>query len=391
MQARTIYSLMVLCLAASTLMPVSSGKGDTRAYDFDVSPGGTIRFDLDSGGSVSLHGWGKPQIEVTYAQRGGGHKHDVEILQEGGGLLITSEITLHEGTSGDLRFDISLPSDYNVRFESTGGSLKIVDLEGEFAGTTMGGGLTLRNASGTVHLKTMGGDIEVTDSDLDGSISTMGGTVLLKNVVGDVDAGSMGGNVRYENVRSRTGELRVPSGTLVEGVEQKTVAISTMGGDIGVDEAPVGALLNTMGGDIRVKHASDFVKAQTMGGNVDIHIDDGWVDAVTMAGDVFVEVEEGLGEGDKGVNLTSMCGDVELVVPADLSMDLDLTLAYTRNSSQDFKIISDFGVEIERSDHWDYTNGTPRKRIYGTGKVGTGKYPVVIKTINGNIILRKAK
>jgi DUF4097 and DUF4098 domain-containing protein YvlB len=219
----------------------------------------------------------------------------------------------------------------------------------------------------------------------------MGGAVFIKDVVGDLDAGSMGGIVRYENVRGRDGKLRAPGGTPSGDIGQKTVTISTMGGSIVVDDAPVGALVNTMGGDILVKSAAGFVNAHTMGGNIDIRVDDGWVDALTMAGDVSVQIEEGLGDGEKGVKLTSMSGDIELTIPYGLSMDLDLTLAYTRNSSQDFKIISDFDVETEHSKHWDYTNGTPRKRIYGTGKVGDGRYPIVIETINGNIILKKTK
>jgi DUF4097 and DUF4098 domain-containing protein YvlB len=388
---RSIYSVTVLCLIAMIVTPASSGKDDTRTYGFDVSPGETIRFDLESGGSVSILGWDKPKAEVSYVQRGRGHKHDIEILQQPDGLLITSGMAPREGTSRDLAFQIRLPRQFNVRFESTGGSLKIVDLEGDFTGSTMGGGLTLMTVDGTVRLKTMGGHIEVKDAVLDGSISTMGGTVFLKDVVGDLDAGSMGGNVRFENVRGRDGKLRAPGGASGDDIEQETVTISTMGGNIVVDEAPVGALVNTMGGDIVVKEASGFVKARTMGGNIDLDVRDGWVDARTMAGEINVEIDEGLGDGEEGVKLTSCCGDVNLVVPPDLSMDLDLTIAYTRNSSQDFEIISDFDLQIEQSKHWDYSNGSPRKRIYGTGKVAGGKYPVVIETINGNIRLKKAK
>jgi DUF4097 and DUF4098 domain-containing protein YvlB len=391
MNTRSIYSLIVLCLVVMFLTPVSSGKEEIRTYEFDLSPGGTIRFDLESGGSVNIRGSNRSDAEVSYVQRGSGHEHDVEIRQERGGLLITSEMTQREGRSRELTFEISLPRKFNIRFESMGGSLTIDDLEGEFEGNTMGGGLTLKNVNGTVHLETMGGHIEVVDADLDGSISTMGGTVFIKDVVGDLDAGSMGGIVRYENVRGRDGELRAPGGASGSDIEQRTVTISTMGGSIVVDDAPVGALVNTMGGDIDVKQASGFVNAHTMGGNIDIRVDDGWIDAATMAGDVFVEIKEGLGDGEKGVELISMSGDIELVIPDDLSIDLDLTLAYTRNSSQDFKIISDFDVEIERSKHWDYSNGSPRKRIYGTGEIRGGKYPIVIETINGNIILKKMK
>jgi DUF4097 and DUF4098 domain-containing protein YvlB len=391
MRKRTTCLLAALCFVTMIVGPVFSENEEPRTYEFDVSPGGTIRFDLESGGGVSILGWDKSKAEVSYIQRGKGHKHDIEVLQQRDGLLITSAMTPRQGTSRDLSFQIRLPDRYNVRFESTGGGLKIVDVEGDFTGSTMGGGLTLKGVDGTVKLKTMGGHIEVTSAVLDGSITTMGGTVFLKDVVGDLEAGSMGGNVRYENVRGRDGKLRAPGGTPEGDIEQKTVTISTMGGNIVVDEAPVGALVNTMGGDISVEQASGFVKAQTMGGNINIHVKDGWVDARTMAGEVAVEIDEGLGDGEEGVNLTSCCGDIELVVPSDLSMDLDLTIAYTRNSSQDFEIISDFDVEIEQSKHWDYSNGSPRKRIYGTGKVAGGKYPVVIETTNGNIVLKKAK
>jgi DUF4097 and DUF4098 domain-containing protein YvlB len=322
-------------------------------------------------------------------QRGKGHLHDVEILQQKDGLLITSDIDIHEGTARNLDFQIRLPQKYNVHFESMGGGLKIVDLTGKFTGRTMGGGLILWEVDGTVKLTTMGGAIEVIDSDLDGKMSTMGGTVYLKNVVGDLDAESMGGNVRYENVRGRDGNLRAPEGSL-EAMGIKTINISTMGGDIEVDEAPAGAWVKTMGGDIRVDNAAGFVKASTMGGSIEIGVTDGWVDASTMAGDVDVVIDGGLGEGEKGVNLSSCCGDISLTVPADLPLDLDLTISYTKNSSQDFEFLSDFDLDIERSKNWDYSNGSPRKRIHGTATVGSGKYPIIIETINGNIRIRKA-
>jgi DUF4097 and DUF4098 domain-containing protein YvlB len=388
MNRKGICLSMVLIVAALFLPTVALVETDGDTYEFDVSPGQTIYFDLKSGAGVSIQGWDKSKAKVTYVQRGEGHSHDVEILQQRDGLLITSDMEIQEGTSRDLDFEVRVPRKYNVHFESMGGGLRIVDLDGKFTGSTMGGGLTLREVEGTVKLTTMGGAIEVTSADLDGRMSTMGGTVYLKDVVGDLEAESMGGNVRYENVRGRNGELRAPGGAL-NGMDMKTVTITTMGGDITVDDAPAGAWVKTMGGDIEVDNASGFVKASTMGGGVNINVVDGWVDASTMAGDVNVRIAGGLGEGEKGVNLSSCCGDVSLALPADLPVDLDLTISYTKNSSQDFEIISDFDLEIEWSKAWDYSNGTPRKRIHGTARMGSGKYPIVIETVNGNIRLKK--
>lgn len=387
MNLKRILVSLVLIAAAALVPAMATLETGDHTYDFDVSPGETIYFDLQSGAGVSIQGWDKSKAEVTYIQRGGGRLHDVEILQQRDGLLIKSDMEISEGTSSDLDFQIRLPRKYNVHFESMGGGLKVVGLEGEITGSTMGGGLTLREVDGTVRLTTMGGAIEVIDATLDGKMSTMGGTVYLKDVVGDLDAESMGGNVRYENVRDRDGELRAPGGSLA-GMEKKTVNISTMGGDIEVDEAPAGAWVKTMGGDIWVDNASRFVRASTMGGSVEIDLADGWVDASTMAGDVDVTITEGLGETENGARLSSLYGEISLELPAGLPLDLDLTIAYTKNSSQDFRIISDYDLDIEHSKDWDYSNGSPRKRIHGTATIGSGKYPVVIKTINGNVRLK---
>lgn len=379
-----------LPLIAMCLIVASSWAADEKTRKFDVSPGGTIEFDLESGGSVSIVGWDRSVAEISYSQRGRGRSHDVEISETDDGLRVATELDVWEDRSKSLSFEVRLPHRYNVEFESMGGGLHIEGLEGEFSGKTMGGGIGLTDTKGEVRLTTMGGSIEVTDCELDGDLHTMGGEVLLRNVIGDLEATSMGGNVQYKNVRGRDGERRAPRGVSAKVVDSETVTITTMGGDIDVDDAPEGAAVHTMGGDIDIRNAARFVKAKTMGGDIEIEVTDGWVKATTMAGDIHVDVEKGLGEGKEGVELVSCCGDITLMVPAGLSMDLDLTIAYTRNSSQDFEIISDWDLDIEHSKEWDYDNGSPRRRIYGTGEVKGGRYPIVIETINGNIYLKKA-
>ena len=86
-----------------------------------------------------------------------------------------------------------------------------------------------------------------------------------------------------------------------------------------------------------------------------------------------------------------MGGNIELTVPADLSMDFDIILTYTKNSRRSYKIESDFPINIEEQKDWDYSEGTPRKYIYGTGKTGSGKNKVKIETTNGDIRILKGK
>jgi hypothetical protein len=96
-------------------------------------------------------------------------------------------------------------------------------------------------------------------------------------------------------------------------------------------------------------------------------------------------------EFDRDVVLSSMGGDIFLTVPAELSMDFDIKLTLTRRTTHDYKIISDFPIEIEKSGDWDSANFSDRRYIYGTGKVAGGKNKIRIDTVNGDIIIKKGK
>jgi hypothetical protein len=85
-----------------------------------------------------------------------------------------------------------------------------------------------------------------------------------------------------------------------------------------------------------------------------------------------------------------MGGDIILTVPAGLSVDFDIKLTLThRAADDDYKIISDFPVEIEKSGAWEDTDRSARRFIYGTGKVSGGKNKIRIDTVNGDIIIKK--
>src|SRR5262249_22046180 len=122
------------------------------------------------------------------------------------------------------------------------------------------------------------------------------------------------------------------------------VRIVSMGGEINVDSAPAGADLKTMGGDIHVASASDHVRCHTMGGNIELDSVDGWIDASTMGGDVVAKMTGDPGHNKRDVTIDSKGGDIELTVPANLSMNIDLTVAVTRDHEGEAKIVSDFDL-----------------------------------------------
>ncbi len=183
------------------------------------------------------------------------------------------------------------------------------------------------------------------------------------------------------------------------------IVISKMGGGIDVANAPHGATLSTMGGGIHVGNVASFARIKTMGGGIDIDHATGSVDATTMGGGITINTAEGpvkatsMGGSitvreagnssqQRDIRLDSKGGTVELTVPKDFPMDVNITLTYTRTDRQ-YHIVQHAGLDVHESGEWDKSFGTPRRYIRASGIVGSGRNRVTIETINGDVILNQ--
>ena len=126
-----------------------------------------------------------------------------------------------------------------------------------------------------------------------------------------------------------------------------------------------------------------------MGGKILLDSVDGAVRATTMGGDVHVRMVGDPSRGDRSVEISSMGGDIELIVPAGSSMDVDAELTYTRDHDRRYQIRSDFPLRQTVSPDWETDHGTPRKTIHATGSVNGGRNQVKIRTINGDVRIVK--
>ena len=195
-------------------------------------------------------------------------------------------------------------------------------------------------------------------------------------------------------------------GLTIVHAESGPVSIHQMGGDIEVREAPQGADLATMGGNIHLGHVESAARLHTMGGNISVDRAGGSVVADTMGGEIRIESAYGpiqastmggnitarivgASDGQRDIHLSSKGGTIRLTVPRDFPMDVHATIAYTRNSSQDFRIDEHLGLTQKMSADWEEGFGTPRKFIRAAGQVGNGHNHVTIETVNGDIILRQ--
>ena len=361
----------------TALLPDKSEK-----KEFEVKPGGKLIIDLNTGGGIEIKGWDKDLLSAEATIEHGDIEFEFE--KNGNDVTITSDYTDEDDeNSSDSKLVVYLPKKFDVDFSTMGGEVTMSYVEGKLEGKTMGGELDLRNLKGYLDMTTMGGSITLKDSEVDGRVHTMGGEVLVENVKGDVNASSMGGKVQHINVAGKDKSV---------GNE---VDISTMGGELEIDKAPNGAKLKTMGGEITVNYAGKYLNAETMGGDILAKAVDGWIKAKTMGGDVDITMVGDPNVGDRDVTISSMGGDITLVVPNGLSMDIDIEIAYTKGNHhidfEDCKIISDFKVNEERTTEWKKKDGgTARKYIYGKGTINGGKNKIKIRTINGSVNLKKS-
>ena len=345
---------------------------------FQASPDGKLVLDLETGGDIVIRGWSRN--EVSFKVQITGRDADqvtVEFDQSSRAIEAFSEYTTRRARA-DVNMEINVPARFNLDVSTTGGDLDISGITGRVEGSSMGGDLTLSQLGGQLDLSTMGGDIELSDSEVDGSLHTMGGDVTISNVNGNINGTTMGGDVVYDNVRSSR------SGAKDE------VKISSMGGDVNVDEALFGADVSTMGGDIQIRKAGEYVKATTMGGDINVQELSGWIEANTMGGDIVVNMVGGT-DGDRHVDLSSMGGTIEVTVPRGLEMDIEIEIRLSENDDSDkYEIISDFdlNVELEKNDDRRWRSN---REVVATGRTGNGKNRIKISTVNGDVILREGR
>src|SRR5204862_3854599 len=112
--------------------------------------------------------------------------------------------------------------------------------------------------------------------------------------------------------------------------------------------------------------------------------------AGTGAGSVTVRLVDPHGERQT-VDITSGTGRIVLELPAGLDARFELETAYTRPFGRATHIDSAWDLEQTRTQSWDDTQGTPRRYVRARAVVGGGRGLVRVRTVNGDIEVRRAR
>ena len=95
---------------------------------------------------------------------------------------------------------------------------------------------------------------------------------------------------------------------------------------------------------------------------------------------------------EHNIEATSGRGTIEVTLPRSLDARVELETAYTEGYGRRTRIDSDWTLERSESADWESENGnTPRKFVRAIGTVGRGRGLIRISTVNGDVVVRRAK
>ncbi|HEY6400427.1 MAG TPA: DUF4097 family beta strand repeat-containing protein [Blastocatellia bacterium] len=274
------------CVNSNSAAAQAQGQADIQRT-FSVQPGGRLVMDVEPG-SIEVKTTGDSRIVVDVfrkVDRGSEgraeeilRQHEVNFEQQGNDLTIRARFP-HENfrfwrRSGlQVRYVVSIPTEFNVDLKTSGGGIRVDDLKGEVRVKTSGGGLQFGKIEGPIIGNTSGGGINLAGCNGKVEVKTSGGGITIGPGSGELLAETSGGGIEIGNyagdaiVRTSGGGIKI---NRIEG----SIDASTSGGPI---FAALGAQpkkdcrLHTSGGGITVEldEALSFnIDAEASGGNV---------------------------------------------------------------------------------------------------------------------------
>ncbi|MFZ1083161.1 MAG: DUF4097 family beta strand repeat-containing protein [Candidatus Kryptoniota bacterium] len=362
-------------LSVFVLVAVAMCKENTSTdlqKTFFVSQGGKLVVSV-SGGDIQVRVWDKMQVQMT-AQNIGDDANRVEADQVGN--TITVQYKPQGGWWGgnrDLKFEFYVPKDFNLDLTTSGGDIGIGgDLAGDVELSTSGGDLKIDDVNGKVDGKTSGGDITVHNLEKDATLYTSGGDINVDHATNNLEISTSGGDITVGTVGKNLNASTAGGDISIEKVDGELHA-TTSSGDMTVGKIGGSVDITTSGGDITLNSGNGRITASTSGGDVDVINATGSVDISSAGGTVKVGLTPS-GEGESKV--VSSGGDVYLYVPSDAKANIKAEVS----GGDEGDIICDF-PNVNRSNGF----GNEKEEIVLNG----GGQEIYLHTSSGSIYVKK--
>lgn len=255
-----IFLSNLLTACSGDLYNVSDNLEVIMERSFPTSEGKELRVKGQSG-DIVVTTWDKQEV---YFKVLGNEKakdrfeFEFENNDSFVGLITDSKGSFSNWFGGaSLRIEIKVPKRYNAKLHTSGGDIKLIEVEGEHQLNTSGGDIECKNFLGSLDASTSGGDIDLYGGNSTITAHTSGGDIML-NYSGEnhgIDLSTSGGDI----------VAKLPSDF------NASMEISTSGGDVSC-----GLTMNNATKISSHKLIADLNKggekfyAHTSGGDIDV-------------------------------------------------------------------------------------------------------------------------
>jgi DUF4097 and DUF4098 domain-containing protein YvlB len=259
MTSKVVSTLAFVCLLSSF-----QAHADDKTFDrtFAVAAGGRLGVEMDVG-SIAVTGGDSSQVVIRIKASGSESElENLSFVADKSGSDVT--VTAKRDSSGNwlrwwfsdvhVSLTVEVPREYNLDLQTSGGGIKVRNLDGTATGRTSGGHISLEQIKGAVNMRTSGGRITMNSVSGPVDVHTSGGRINAEQVDGGLRAHTSGGSIHFERI----------SGPIEARSSGGSIDIELVGENEGI-------VARTSGGSITLRlpaSASGTLNASTSGGSV---------------------------------------------------------------------------------------------------------------------------
>ena len=286
--------MAILLFASQVMVAKGQWAGDKDPYLSKSLANETVKRVTaeTSGGSVSVIGvnTSEARIEVYVTPSNGNanslskeeiqkrleENYSLDISfnnQELNAVAKSKSWNLNWKKSLSISFKIYVPRQVETRLRTSGGSIRLTNLDGNQDFSTSGGSLHIDHVSGSIKGRTSGGSIHLADSKDEIDLSTSGGSIEASNSSGNIHLATSGGSLRLDQLSGKIDANT--SGGSVEGADiSGELKAFTSGGSIRLKGIKAGIETGTSGGSIKVEitELGKYVTVHNSGGDIDVEL-----------------------------------------------------------------------------------------------------------------------
>jgi hypothetical protein len=376
---KNFISALLIVFAVQPLLAAEGTEQSAQPRSYKVAKGGTLEVSIALG-DIRVLPWDKDEVSVRVKGLDEEYLDELRITHDENTVSIRYYPDYYEG--GEGRFEVNVPARFNLDLETNAGEIDVTGkLTGKLHARSSGGELRIDDVDGSVEMWTSGGDILTGDISGPVTLQTAGGNVTVGALGAESDITTSGGEISISRV-ARGLVAHTAGGNVMVGDIGGKADILTSGGDVTLGRVAGSARLKTAGGNIELESAGGSVSAQTSGGDIRLDSVAGDVDARTAAGNIILMM---IPSGKDRSRLSTSVGDIRLYLPANARATIDARVRIRggRWSDGEGSIESDF-------DATKFERNRSERELRATYSVNGGGPAVSIDVGMGNIDIRKA-